>query len=123
MFILFVMLFVTMTTTRAVCKQEAIQPFGLSIGMDTRVDADTTTNTRLFLKLVLSIARGMYIAENISTSFVLVVVCSGTDLTFHFLKIGLQIIFFHCFQSYQQITPKIKKHSKNDRKYGVSPIC
>ena len=35
------------------------------------------------------------------------------DKIFPFSEIGLQITIFHCFQSYQQITPKIKKYFKS----------
>ena len=46
-----------------------------------------------------------------------VIVHSATDLNFPFLKIGLQIIIFHCFQSYQQITQKIRKCSRSRQFY------
>ena len=54
---------------------------------------------------------------------------SATDLMFPFSeKIGLQIILFHCFQSYQQITTvpeksiNIPKTIVGFRKYGGTPV-
>ena len=39
---------------------------------------------------------------------------AGIQMVFHFLKIGLQIIIFKCFQSDQQISPKNHTNTKTN---------